>query len=139
MTVNKSKWILAGIWLVGAGLILLLMVLQSLMGYYGTRTEDAWSWYLPTVMPTLSLILGVLVADFRAEKAVAGSRRNSGPLLGLSVGISVFYLLLVSLTILMQPFLPQTSPLELMQRSNLWLGPVQGLAAATLAAFFRGG
>jgi len=129
MTVNKSKWILASIWLVGAGLILLLMVLQSLMGYYGSRTEDAWGWYLPTVMPTLSLIIGVLVADFRAAKTAVGSRRDSGPLLGLSVGISLFYLMLVSLSILLQPLLPQTPPLELMQ----------GLAAATLAAFFRGG
>ena len=137
MTLSRSKWVLAVIWLVGAGLILLLMVGQSLFNVYGARTEEAWSWYLPTVMPSLSLILGVLVADFRAEKAAPGSRRKSGPLLGLAVGVSIFYLAMVSLTLLVQPFLT-TPPLELMQRSNLWLGPLQGLAAATLGAFFRG-
>ena len=137
MTVSKSKWILAVIWLAGAGLILTLMVGQSLFDVYGARTEDAWSWYLPTVMPSLSLLLGVLVADFRAGKATPESRRKPGPLLGLAIGVSVFYLLMVSLTLLVQPFLA-TPPLELMQRSNLWLGPLQGLAAATLGAFFRG-
>ena len=137
MTLSKSKWVLAVIWLVGAGLILLLMVGQSLFDVYGARTEEAWSWYLPTVMPSLSLILGVLVADFRAEKAAPGSRRKSGPLLTLAIGVSVFYLAMVSLTLLVQPFLA-TPALELMQRSNLWLGPLQGLAAATLGAFFRG-
>ena len=54
-----------------------------------------------------------------------------------SAGVSVFYLAMVSLTLLVQPFLT-TPALELMQRSNLWLGPLQGLAAATLGAFFRG-
>ena len=138
MTLGKSKWTLAVIWLVGAGLILTLMVGQSLFDVYGARTEEAWSWYLPTVMPSLSLILGVLVADFRAAKAAPESRRKAGPLLGLAIGVSVFYLMMVSLTLLVQPFLA-TPPLELMQRSNLWLGPLQGLAAATLGAFFRDG
>ena len=137
MTLSKSKWTLAWIWLVGAGLILTLMVGQSLFDVYGARTEDAWSWYLPTVMPSLSLILGVLVADFRAGKANPDDRRKPGPLLGLAIGMSVFYLAMVALTLLVQPFLA-TPPLELMQRSNLWLGPLQGLAAATLGAFFRG-
>ena len=137
MTLSKSKWVLAVIWLVGAGLIVLLMVGQSLFDVYGARTEEAWSWYLPTVMPSLSLILGVLVADVRAEKAAPGSRRKSGPLLTLAIGVSVFYLAMVSLTLLVQPFLA-TPALELMQRSTLWLGPLQGLAAATLGAFFRG-
>lgn len=136
MTLAKSKWTLAWIWLGGAGLILTLMVGQSLFDVYGARTEEAWSWYLPTVMPSLSLILGVLVADFRADKAAPENRRKPGPLLGLAIGVSVFYLLMVSLTLLVQPFLA-TPPLELMRRSNLWLGPLQGLAAATLGAFFR--
>lgn len=52
---------------------------------------------------------------------------------------SVFYLLLVAVTILAQPFLQDVSPIELMHRSNLWLGPLQGLTAGVLAAFFRSG
>jgi hypothetical protein len=55
----------------------------------------------------------------------------------LGAGLSLFYLLLVALSILLQPLLAETSPLTLMQRSNLWLGPLQGLCVAALGFFFH--
>ena len=157
MTLTKSKWVFASIWLGGAGLVFLILVVQSLVGRYGSQSEDAWAWYLPTVMPTLSLIIGVLATDFRvaatANAAAAASATaattiatdakvlpvSARGLLWLGVGLSVFYLLLVAVTILAQPFLQGVSPIELMHRSNLWLGPLQGLTAGVLAAFFRSG
>jgi hypothetical protein len=152
MTLTKSKWMFASIWLGGAGLVFLILVVQSLVGRYGSQSEDAWAWYLPTVMPTLSLIIGVLASDFRiAATATANSTTSTTNadakvlpvsargLLWLGVGLSVFYLLLVAVTILAQPFLQGVSPIELMHRSNLWLGPLQGLTAGVLAAFFRSG
>jgi beta-lactamase regulating signal transducer with metallopeptidase domain len=155
MTLTRSKWMFASIWLVGAGLVFLILVVQSLVGRYGAQSEAAWAWYLPTVMPTLSLIIGVLASDFRAaataNAAAAGATATATTpdakvlpvsargLLWLGVGLSVFYLLLVAVTILAQPFLQDVSPIELMHRSNLWLGPLQGLTAGVLAAFFRSG
>lgn len=154
MTLTKSKWMFASIWLGGAGIVFLILVVQSLIGRYGSQSEDAWAWYLPTVMPTLSLIIGVLASDFRiAATANSTTSATTGPitteakvlpvsargLLWLGVGLSVFYLLLVAVTILAQPFLQGVSPIELMHRSNLWLGPLQGLTAGVLAAFFRSG
>ena len=159
MTLTKSKWVFASIWLGGAGLVFLVLVVQSLFGRYGSQSEDAWAWYLPTVMPTLSLIIGVLATDFRiaatASATAAGAAGATATptiandakilpvsargLLWLGIGLSVFYLLLVAVTILAQPFLQDVSPIELMHRSNLWLGPLQGLTAGVLAAFFRSG
>lgn len=140
MTLTRSKWLLAGVWLGGAGLVFIVLVVQSLIGRYGSQSEEAWAWYLPTVMPTLSLILGVLVSDFRtapthAEPAPAAA----AGLLWLGLALSVFYLLLVAVAVLAQPFLQGVAPIELMHRSNLWLGPLQGLTAGVLAAFFRSG
>ena len=155
MTLTRSKWMFASIWLGGAGLVFLILVVQSLVGRYGSQSEDAWAWYLPTVMPTLSLIIGVLAIDFRvaatanataaasATTTIANDAKvlpvSARGLLWLGVGLSVFYLLLVAVTILAQPFLQGVSPIELMHRSNLWLGPLQGLTAGVLAAFFRSG
>jgi len=136
MTIDKAKWTLASIWLGGAGLIFLIMVGQSIGDIYGSRAEDAWAWYLPTVMPTLSLIVGVLVADFTARREA--SIESNPPMFRLGVGLSLFYLVLVLMTLLVQPFLPNLAPLDLMTRSNLWLAPLQGLTAAVLGAFFRG-
>src|SRR3546814_3400024 len=82
-------------------------------------------------MPTLSLIVGVLVADRRAAGKGQDARQAGKPVddlfFRLGAGMSVLYLLLVALSVLVQPLLPQATPLELMQRSNLWLGPLQGL------------
>lgn len=157
MTLTKSKWMFASIWLGGAGLVFLILVVQSLVGRYGSQSEDAWAWYLPTVMPTLSLIIGVLATDFRIAATASATASATATtttttandakvlpvsargLLWLGVGLSVFYLLLVAVTILAQPFLQDVSPIELMHRSNLWLGPLQGLTAGVLAAFFRSG
>ena len=141
MTLTRSKWMFAGVWLGGAGLVFALLVVQSLVGRYGDDTQAAWAWYLPTVMPTLSLIIGVLASDFRAAPMEPAAKPQVEPprgLLWLAMGLSVFYLLLVATTILVQPFLQAVSPIELMHRSNLWLGPLQGLTAGALAAFFRG-
>ena len=140
MTMDSSKWVLAAIWLVGAGGVFLLLVVQSLLGHYEPATQEVWGWFLPTVMSTLSLIVGVLVADSRiarsSDKPVSGPTNSL--FFRLGAGMSVLYLLLVALSILIQPLLPQTSPLELMHRSSLWLGPLQGLTVATLGVFFRG-
>lgn len=142
MTTESSKWTLAAIWLIGAGGVFLLLVAQSLLGRYEPATQEVWGWFLPTVMPTLSLIVGVLVADRRAADGKPRGKEAAMPVDGLffrlGAGMSVLYLLLVALSILVQPLLPGTSPLELMRRSNLWLGPLQGLTVAVLGVFFRG-
>jgi hypothetical protein len=120
---RASMWRLAIIWFAGGGFLFVILVGQSLTGYYEPRTEDAWGWFLPTVMPTLSLIVGALVADYRRVADQGVAKQQAGPLFWLGAGLSVFYLLLVALT--------------LMQRSNLWLGPLQGLCVAALAFFFH--
>jgi hypothetical protein len=127
---------LAVVWFSGGGFILLLVIIQSLMGKYEGKTDEAWSWLLPTLMPTLSLIIGVLAA---------GAKRENPPeetvtrfIFNLSFWLSFTYLLLVALTILVSPFTAENvkESLELMHRSNLWLGPLQGLVGAALGVFF---
>jgi hypothetical protein len=129
----RCKRRLATVWFALGGVIFLLLVIQTVMGYYGQRATDAWGWFLPNVMPTLSLIVGVLVLDQMG--AGVKTRTADAFLYRLALGLSCAYLLLILLSILVQPFAP-LPPLELMQQSNLWLGPLQGLVAGTLGAFF---
>ena len=129
----RCKRRLATVWFVLGGVIFLLLVVQTVMGYYGQRATDAWGWFLPNVMPTLSLIVGVLVLDQMGGGVK--TRTADAFLYRLAFGLSCAYLLLILLSILVQPFAP-LPPLELMQQSNLWLGPLQGLVAGALGAFF---
>ena len=124
---------LALLWLVSAGVIFLTLVLQSLRLVYGDRTQEVWGWILPTLMPTLALIVTVLgysALDPAMNRAVV--RRA---FFQVSFYLSVAYLVLTYITILMQP-LAASDPVELMRMSNLWLGPFQGLVASALGVLF---
>jgi hypothetical protein len=124
---------LAAIWLGGGSAILIIVVLQSLLGRYGDKTQEAWGWLLPTLMPTLGMIVTVL-----GYTALDPYRSNSivrKTFFSVALWLSTLYLLLVSMTILVQP-LTRTEPIELMRTSNLWLGQFQGLVASALGVLF---
>ncbi len=124
---------LATLWLIASGIAFLLLVLQTIFGKYDGQTDVAWGWLLPSVMPTLSLIVGVLVVDSKSERSA--QRTADRFMFRVAFGLSTAYLLVVLTIILAQP-LTQLPALELMRESNLYLGPLQGLVAAALGAFF---
>jgi hypothetical protein len=131
--VGYCKRRLATLWFAGAGLIFFIVLVQSLLGRYGDQVNQAWGWLLPTVMPTLSLIVGVLVFD--AVQGERTTRQTDRFLFRLTAGLGAGYLAAVLLVIALQP-LATVPPLQLMNQANIWLGPFQGLVAATMGAFF---
>jgi hypothetical protein len=127
---------LSAVWLGGAGIIFVLLVVQSLLGRYENKTQDAWGWLLPTIMPTLGLIvtvLGYTALDPVFSQSIV--RRN---FFRVAIWLSVLYLLLILLTIAVQPFVARdaNAAVELMHTSQLWLGPFQGLVASSLGVLF---
>ncbi len=129
----KCKKRLATLWFFGAGLLFFLIIFQTFFGRYGEKADEAWKWLLPTIMPTLSLIAAVYATD-TSEKKVEPKMVNRFKF-RLSFCISAAYLITVSLSIFIAPFV-SASPLELMRQSNLWLGPFQGLVSAFTGVFF---
>jgi hypothetical protein len=123
---------LAMIWFAGSGLIAILLVAQTIRSKYGDQPEKAWSWFLPTILPTLSLIVGAVAYEASRPQEAATVDRF---FFKLSISLSVVYLLLVLATLIFQP-LTQMTPLRLMDISNLWLGPIQGLVGIALGALF---
>jgi len=136
ITIADSRKRLATIWFISAGLLFILLLFQTIFGVYGDKAKDAWSWLLPTIMPTLSLIIGVLVADTFSKRSKDEAVDKF--IFQLSYFLSAAYLITVSITILLSP-LSNQPPLELMKLSNLWLAPFQGLVSAALGAFFVSG
>ncbi len=136
MTMNtpdeNARRKIALVWYGGGGLLFLFVLMQTFFGRYGDQPEKAWTWLLPTIMPTLSLITGVLIAKKPSENP---GQLPDPFLFRLAMILSVFYLLVVFLTLLLQP-LSDLSIYELMTKSNLWLAPMQGLVTASLGVFF---
>jgi hypothetical protein len=122
---------LATIWFLGSAVLVILVIVQTLLDHYGNRTSDAWGWLLPTFMPTLSLITGVMVVDPKRQQ----SRPVDPFVFVLASVVSTVYLFIVLLTILLAPF-SALGEIQLMRLSNLWLGPTQGLVTALTGVFF---
>ena len=131
--IGPCKVRLAQLWLAGSAALYGIVLAQSLIGYYGEEVADAWSWLLPTTLPTISLIVGVLLAD--AHRKPKKTDQVNRFVFQLAMGLSAFYLTVVLLTLLVQPVI-ELEPSEVMKRSNLWLAPLQGLVAAALGAFY---
>ena len=136
LSIDKCKNLLAAIWFIGSGVLFFVLLLQTIFGRYGDHTSEAWEWFFPNVIPTLSLMLGVFIAN---ALGVAVQNKTVGRFFfGLAFGLSTFYLLVVALTIFSLPFVsPKPSEMvAFLRQSNLWLGPLQGLVSASIGFFF---
>jgi hypothetical protein len=128
---------LATIWLVGVLLILSIVIVQSLFGHFGNDIQGVWEWLLPAVMPTVGMIISSIGATalihISTESVVRRSFARTAEIL------SIFYLLLVLFTIVIQPKVAPndiSGSLQLFHTSNLWLGPLQGIVASSLGVLF---
>jgi hypothetical protein len=144
LTLDTARWRLTLVWFPACGLIFLLLVVQSLGGVYGSELQRVWGWALPNFLPTLALIVSVFAAEALKpyETNQTFVRAN---FCRLSIGLSIFYLVAFSLSILTQPFLQilrgPTSDgismkIDVLETSNIWLGPLQGLVVVSLGVLF---
>jgi hypothetical protein len=123
---------LASVWFAGAALVFTLVLVQTLAGKYGDRAGTAWGWLMPAILPTLSLITGAIAYNASRPKRDITVNRLA---YRVALGLSIFYLLLLLTTLLVEPLIPVT-PLQILEMSDFWLGPVQGLVGLSLGAFF---
>lgn len=130
---SRARSRLAAQWLIGAGIIFLLLILQSVFGKYHDKAQQVWSWALPSLMPTLTLIISVLGANALEPQDEGGYVRKS--FYRLAMWLSAAYLILILFTILIEPFTTFDSA-QLLNLSNLWLGPFQGFVASAIGLLF---
>lgn len=137
---EQARWRLALIWFPACGLLFLLLVIQSMGGAYGDDLPRAWGWALPNFVPTLSLMISVFAGGALVTQSTkVRVRRN---FLALSMSVSIFYLVILFLSVLAQPVIPlfntttTMSRIEMLETSNLWLGPLQGLVVIALGVLF---
>lgn len=124
---------LAIAWVIGAGLPFLMLVVQTLIGHYGDTAQQVWSWFLASVTPTVGLIVAVLATE--ALQHTSGNRMVDAFFYRLSLGLSIFYLLLIWLVLLIPP-LSQFDLTKMIQDSGTWLGTMQGFVTAALGVFY---
>jgi hypothetical protein len=134
ISMAQCKTRLTTIWFAGSGVVFALIFAQTIGGRYGDHVNEAWSWLLPNIMPTLSLITGVLVADSLGKSIQIKSVNRF--LFHMAFWLSGAYLLTITLTILLWPITNELEPLTFLQKSSTWLAPFQGLITGLMGAFF---
>lgn len=140
MKFSTARAIIGSVWLLGGLGFYALMIYQSSIGRYEPDTEKAWAWALPVIMPTLLLIVAVLASEAVQSKKgnVNDDKKVSVFFFCWTLILSVFYIVVVSFTAL-RPILVNDNSLILMERSQLWLGPFQGLVAGAFGVFYVDG
>jgi hypothetical protein len=133
ISMDKAKKIISLPWFIISGLLFTVIFFQSLIGFYGEKVNDVWSWFLPTVLPTLSLIISVIVSDaITVEKEL---KKVNYFVFIISLIVSIFYLLSISVVILGGPIFGFTL-LGIMKVSNFGLSPLLGVVTLCLGVFF---
>jgi len=132
VSLAHTRTVLVRLWLGGSGFSAIILVVASILRGRADAARETWSWFLPLVLPTIGLMLGVLGAAAMARQKEKYVRKSFAD---IAFWMSATYLILVSLTILLEPFSPLRGA-ELHGMSNYWLGPMQGLVVAALGYLF---
>src|SRR5262245_53791210 len=132
LKLSEARDRLTRIWMIGTAVPLVTLVAQSILGKYGENVRDVWSWFIPLVVPTIGLMIGVLGgAAFGGRE----NRRVRRSFYEIAFWLSVAYLVLLSMTIFLEPFSP-TGGLKLFGIASYWLAPFQGLVVGALGYLF---
>ncbi|MGD2087175.1 MAG: hypothetical protein PVH61_13410 [Candidatus Aminicenantes bacterium] len=149
---SKCKVRLAWLWLIMFGFILLLLIGQHVFGKYDykirvekekniweiknqSKSIEAGKWFIISVIPSFALIAAALAQDILRKKKKKRDRKVNRSTFRLFFFLSLFYLLVVSLVILVNPF-SSHSQVELMRQSKVLLIPFQVVVGMGLGAFF---
>lgn len=133
MTYTRQRNALSVLWFLLCGAMFLLLFLYDIRNTpYGEQTKEVWSWLLPNIVPTLTLMISVFVMEAQGQAAEAAT---PGVLLfRLAFALSLFYLATLLVLVVYGNF--ADDPLRKLQASGVYLGPFQGLVTAALGAFF---
>ena len=112
-------------------MVVLLAILSYQPVLFGDDVSSIWEWFLPNLIPTLTLVSAVVAFDQLPADQASGRVHH---LFLIAVIASIIYLLLLSLAVVSVLF--ATDPLASVRKANFWLGPVQGLSASATGVFF---
>ena len=132
LSMHAARKRLALVWFAGSGVCFLVLLIIS---FFGGKTDlvGLWDWFLPAIVPNLSLIIGVLV--FTHRQRASGEMLVDTFLYRLAFWLSLLYVLLLLLPLVFFPLTGKSLP-DLLNISRLWLAAIQGLATGVLGAFF---
>ncbi len=125
---------IAILWFTLSALLFITVFALGMSNLYKEDSKQLWDWLLPNIIPTLSLIIGVFVAEVSNEQRK--NKEINKFYFRLTFYMSLFYLLILLTLLLIDPFQIHLRTTERIENTDTFLIPLQGLIAATLGLFF---
>ena len=97
MTIGHARSVMSLLWVISTCPLFLIFILQSILGKYGNEWDMPWNWFIPLVVPILSLIIGVWIIDreFNSREHV-----RSAAVFWDTMCLSILYILAIYLVVL---------------------------------------
>lgn len=131
----QQQLVLIWLGLLAPSAILLALQSMSTNSPWGAQIRQPWSWYLPLVIPLLTLMIGAVVRQATGQPTKP--RYVPAFVFNLTAGLSAAYLLTVLAVIIAAAGNgADGAPLRMLTNASLFLAPFQGLVGLALGAFF---
>src|SRR5262245_9058354 len=114
---TRSVRQLTYLWMGAAAILFAVLVIQTILGKYGSSASEAWGWFLPHIVSSLSLVLGY--ASYEAWRN-SGVRTVPAFTFRITFLSSFLYLCLLAMTVFLQP-MSQLTRTDYHEVSSLWL------------------
>lgn len=133
MNLSKAKNALATLWGIFTIILVFIFSFQTLNGIYLDNEKQAWGWLIQGIFPSLSLMIGVFISDSLQHKKSGEQVKRF--YFRIAFILSFCYLLLMLFIVLYRPFTVY-APIEILEISSIWIGPIQGIVTAAIGMFF---
>jgi hypothetical protein len=134
MQLAKARKRLATLWFILSALIFTIFIFVTNVQVLPAGESDAWGWFLPTILPSLTLMLSVFVAQTLGgdddEKVIDGF------VFKLAFCVSLFYLLILLYVLLSYSRQEDGDLLSYYKKYNTMLAALQSFVSACLGIFF---
>lgn len=111
--------------------VVMLLVQSTPQGVYYRQASDIWDWFLPIVIPTVSLMVGTFIAQAREEESSATVSRISYL---LAFGSSLLFFVLILGLLL--AFAGSDDVMAELKKLSKLVAAMQTLVGISLGAFF---
>lgn len=123
---------LAILWGAGSFLGLLVLVIETYGKVWGSLAPEAFGWFLPMVVPTLTLIVGSVVAE--QTKEIPSTSEVTPLAFWVTFWVSAAYLTFITVAVISTAW--DDTPISVLKTSSLWLSPLQALVGGSIGVFF---
>ena len=70
--IKRARERLGLIWIIGFAFLFFIFLIQTLAGRYEGVVDEAWGWWLPLVLPSITLI----ISSYAAEAVVSKGKKQ---------------------------------------------------------------